>query len=82
MRRPQGAAPDGSARSSRRTALWQVAHVAVGLFILACLIVCAALGRFSVQRHLHVTAGVLYWHFVGAVWLVVFATFFLTPRLG
>lgn len=59
-----------------------IAHVAVGLFILACLIVWAALGRFSARRHLHVTVGVLYWHFVDAVWLVVFTTFFLTPRLG
>lgn len=59
-----------------------IAHVAVGLFILACLILWAALGRFSARRHLHVTLGVLYWHFVDVVWLVVFATFFLTPRLG
>lgn len=59
-----------------------IAHVAVGLFILACLVVWAALGRFSARRQLHVTVGVLYWHFVDAVWLVVFTTFFLTPRLG
>lgn len=59
-----------------------IAHVVIGLFILACLILWAALGRFSAQRHLHVTVGVLYWHFVDAVWLVVFTTFFLTPRLG
>jgi heme/copper-type cytochrome/quinol oxidase subunit 3 len=59
-----------------------IAHVAVGLFILACLILWAALGRFSAQRHLHVTVGVLYWHFVDVVWLAVFATLFLSPRLG
>ena len=59
-----------------------IAHVVVGLFILACLIVWTMLGRFSAPRHLHVTVGVLYWHFVDAVWLVVFTTFFLTPRLG
>lgn len=59
-----------------------IAHVAVGLFILACLTFWASMGRFSAQRHLHVTVGVLYWHFVDAVWLVVFTTFFLTPRLG
>lgn len=59
-----------------------IAHVAVGLFMLACLILWAALGRFSARRHLHVTVGVLYWHFVDAVWLVVFTTLFLTPRLG
>jgi heme/copper-type cytochrome/quinol oxidase subunit 3 len=40
-----------------------IAHVAVGLFILACLILWAAMGRFSAERHLHVTVGVL--------WLVV-----------
>lgn len=59
-----------------------IAHVAIGLFILACLILWGAMGRFSAGRHLHVTLGVLYWHFVDAVWLVVFTTFFLTPRLG
>ncbi|MBS0331497.1 MAG: heme-copper oxidase subunit III [Proteobacteria bacterium] len=59
-----------------------IAHVLVGLLILACLIVWAAMGRFDARRHLHVTLGVLYWHFVDAVWLVVFTTFFITPRLG
>lgn len=59
-----------------------MAHVAVGLVILACLTLWAAMGRFSAERHLHVTVGVLYWHFVDVVWLAVFTTFFLTPRLG
>jgi cytochrome c oxidase subunit 3 len=59
-----------------------MAHVAVGLVILACLTLWAAMGRFSAERHLHVTVGILYWHFVDLVWLAVFTTFFLTPRLG
>ena len=59
-----------------------IAHVVVGLIVLACLALWAAMGRFSAERHLHVTLGVLYWHFVDGVWLVVFTTFFLTPRLG
>lgn len=59
-----------------------MAHVAVGLLILACLILWAAMGRFSAKRHLHITIGVLYWHFVDVVWLAVFTTFFITPRLG
>lgn len=59
-----------------------IAHVVVGLFILACLILWAAMGRFTARRHIHVTLGVLYWHFVDAVWLVVFTTIFITPRLG
>lgn len=59
-----------------------IAHVVVGLVILACLILWGALGRFTAERHVHVMIGVLYWHFVDAVWLVVFAVLFLSPRLG
>jgi heme/copper-type cytochrome/quinol oxidase subunit 3 len=29
-----------------------------------------------------VSAGVLYWHFVDIVWLMVFSTYYLTPYLG
>ena len=28
------------------------------------------------------SAGVLYWHFVDAVWMFVFTTYYLTPYLG
>jgi heme/copper-type cytochrome/quinol oxidase subunit 3 len=59
-----------------------IAHVAVGLIMIGCLAGWAAMGRFSAQRHLHVIVGVLYWHFVDVVWLVVFSTFFLSPYLG
>lgn len=59
-----------------------IAHVVVGLVILAVLLLWTALGRFSAARHLHVSVGILYWHFVDAVWLAVFSTFFLAPRLG
>jgi cytochrome c oxidase subunit 3 len=59
-----------------------IAHVVIGLVILACLALWAAMGRFSAERHVHVTVGILYWHFVDVVWLAVFTTFFLTPRLG
>ena len=58
-----------------------IAHVVVGLLMLACLVLWAAMGRFSSTRHLHVTVGVTYWHFVDAAWLVVFSAFFLMPRL-
>jgi cytochrome c oxidase subunit 3 len=59
-----------------------IAHVVVGLLILACLTLWAVLGRFTAARHVHVTVGILYWHFVDVVWLAVFTTFFLSPRLG
>jgi cytochrome c oxidase subunit 3 len=59
-----------------------IAHVIVGLLVLACLAGWAALGRFTAAQHVHVTVGILYWHFVDVVWLVVFTSLFLTPRLG
>jgi heme/copper-type cytochrome/quinol oxidase subunit 3 len=59
-----------------------ITHVVVGLVMLACLTVWAAQQRFTAQRHLHVMVGVWYWHFVDAVWLVVFSTFYLSPYLG
>jgi heme/copper-type cytochrome/quinol oxidase subunit 3 len=33
-------------------------------------------------RYAHIHIGALYWHFVDAVWLAVFFTFYLTPLLG
>jgi len=58
------------------------AHVLVGVLILAAIFVWTALDYFSPRRRLSVSAGVLYWHFVDAVWLFVFTTYYLTPYLG
>jgi heme/copper-type cytochrome/quinol oxidase subunit 3 len=58
------------------------AHVIVGVLILAFIFLWTALDYFSPRRRLSVCAGVLYWHFVDAVWLFVFATYYLTPYLG
>jgi cytochrome c oxidase subunit 3 len=61
---------------------FHMAHVIVGLLVLAALFGWTALDYFSPRRRLVVSAGVLYWHFVDAVWLFVFATYYLTPYLG
>jgi heme/copper-type cytochrome/quinol oxidase subunit 3 len=58
------------------------AHVAVGLLMNVVVQVRAWLGHFSAERHLAVTNAAMYWHFVDAVWLAVFATFYIAPRLG
>lgn len=58
------------------------AHVVVGVLILAAIFLWTALDYFSPRRRLSVSAGVLYWHFVDAVWLFVFTTYYLTPYLG
>lgn len=61
---------------------FHMAHVAVGILVLAALFLWTALDYFSPRRQLVVSAGVLYWHFVDVVWLFVFATYYLTPYLG
>jgi cytochrome c oxidase subunit III len=61
---------------------FHMAHVLVGLAVLVAIFAWTALDYFSPRRRLVVSAGVLYWHFVDAVWLFVFTTYYLTPYLG
>jgi heme/copper-type cytochrome/quinol oxidase subunit 3 len=61
---------------------FHMAHVFIGLLVLAALALWTALDYFSPRRRLVVSAGVLYWHFVDAVWLFVFTTYYVTPYLG
>jgi cytochrome c oxidase subunit III len=61
---------------------FHMAHVLIGLVVLAALFVWTALDYFSSRRRLVVSAGVLYWHFVDIVWIFVFITFYVTPYLG
>jgi cytochrome c oxidase subunit III len=76
-----------SIRSSAYASLYytvtgfHMAHVVAGLVILLMLLVWSGLGYFDRRRHAPVLIGNAYWHFVDAVWLAVFATFYLTPRL-
>jgi len=48
-------------------------HVTAGLVLLGVVLARARLGQFSARRHLAVSAAEIYWHFVTAVWLVLFA---------
>lgn len=61
---------------------FHMAHVAVGLLVLAALLVWTLLGYFNAERHAPITIGGAYWHFVDVVWLTVFFTFYVTPHLG
>ncbi|MBI1405288.1 MAG: heme-copper oxidase subunit III [Caulobacter sp.] len=60
---------------------FHMAHVIVGIAILLCVLGWSATGAFTRRRHEPVTLGGLYWHFVDVVWLFVFSTFYLSPRL-
>jgi cytochrome c oxidase subunit III len=52
-------------------------HVLVGLFALAWLCRGVFVGKYSAARFLPVRLWTLYWHFVGAVWVVMFVTIYL-----
>lgn len=61
---------------------FHMAHVVVGFFILLALTFWSSRGMFNRLRFAHIHIGALYWHFVDAVWLAVFFTFYITPLLG
>jgi cytochrome c oxidase subunit 3 len=58
---------------------FHMAHVAVGIVVLAFLLIWTALGYFDERRCVALTIGGLYWHFVDVVWLFIFTTLYLTP---
>ena len=60
---------------------FHMAHVAIGVLMLGALTTWSALGKFDAARNSPVSIGALYWHFVDAVWIVVFATYYIVPRL-
>jgi heme/copper-type cytochrome/quinol oxidase subunit 3 len=61
---------------------FHMAHVIVGLVILSILWLWIRRSWFSPLRMIPVSNGIVYWHFVDAVWLAVFSTFYLSPYLG
>lgn len=60
-----------------------LAHVVVGLILLvvanAWSLLRVSTGEDAVVR---LSVSALYWHFVDAVWLVIFFTLYLSPRIG
>lgn len=58
-----------------------LAHVLLGLLALAVLLIWSLLGKLHQGHEQHRALATLYWHFVDAVWLFVFATVYLSPRL-
>jgi cytochrome c oxidase subunit III len=61
---------------------FHMAHVLGGLVVLGALLLWSALGYFDRERMAPVTIGAIYWHFVDAVWLTVFFTFYIMPYLS
>jgi cytochrome c oxidase subunit III len=82
MSKPFGLASDSYGSLYFTITGFHMAHVLAGLLILAALVLWSALGYFDRERHAPVSIGAIYWHFVDAVWLTVFFTFYVTPRLS
>ena len=61
---------------------FHMAHVVVGVLMLLALTFWSWQGKFNSRRFAHIHIGALYWHFVDAVWIAVFFTFYITPLLG
>ena len=55
-------------------------HVTVGLILLTTVLVFALVGAVSRDQAGRVDALALYWHFVDAVWVVVFTTVYVIGR--
>ncbi len=53
------------------------AHVTAGVIFLTTLFVRTLRGNFSAEHHFAVTAGEMYWHFVDAVWIVLFSVLYV-----
>lgn len=58
---------------------FHMAHVIVGVLLLSAVFVWSALDLYTVRRHEPISNVITYWHFVDAVWLAVFSTFYLSP---
>ncbi|MBV9510017.1 MAG: heme-copper oxidase subunit III [Caulobacteraceae bacterium] len=60
---------------------FHMAHVVVGVLMLGMVLIWSLMGYFSPRHHVRVSVASLYWHFVDAVWLCVFFTFYISPYL-
>jgi heme/copper-type cytochrome/quinol oxidase subunit 3 len=49
--------------------------------MLVAVLVWANRGYYTARAHLGLTTAAYYWHFVAVVWLAVFFSFYLWPRL-
>lgn len=58
------------------------AHVCVGLIMLIVVLVRAWRTGYTAERRVPVRVVALYWHFVDAVWIAVFCSLYLAPRLA
>lgn len=59
-----------------------LAHFVVGIVALVFMIPLSALGYFDATRYAHVAITAGYWHFVNAIWVVLFVALYVVPYIG
>jgi cytochrome c oxidase subunit III len=59
-----------------------LAHLVVGIIMIAATLGWSAIGYLGPMRHAPVTVTAVYWYFVAITWLGVFFTLYITPYLG
>jgi heme/copper-type cytochrome/quinol oxidase subunit 3 len=52
-------------------------HVSVGVIYLTILAIQASRGVYTGSKYFGLTAGTLYWHFVDAIWVILFSIFYI-----
>jgi heme/copper-type cytochrome/quinol oxidase subunit 3 len=52
-------------------------HVTIGILFLIWLLIGTLRGKYTQYSHFPIEAGTLYWHFVDAVWVILFSLFYL-----
>jgi heme/copper-type cytochrome/quinol oxidase subunit 3 len=56
-------------------------HVLAGLLMLICVLIWSVRGLYNPTDYLGLTTTGYYWHFVDLIWLSVFFSFYIWPRL-
>lgn len=59
------------------TTAFHFLHVLLGLVVLAILGVLCLRGRFGAHNHTGIESGVLYWHMIDLVWVIIFPLVYL-----
>lgn len=57
------------------------AHVTLGLLMIVELLYRALVDRIGSRRPLAVKNVAAYWHFVGVVWVILFLTIYISPKV-
>lgn len=60
---------------------FHAAHLVVGMLILAFVLIHVLRGRVTRERHGMLQLSGMYWHFVDAIWLVVYSSLYLSPHV-